>query len=97
MTNNNTKEQIRGFLRSPSGKLVSALIYMIKSLIVNKKIAQKSATGAVLFSTCDYCPYSDSCLSFLPHSRGKSGRKGVQSHLRKVHADEIYYLIPCQS
>jgi hypothetical protein len=65
-------------------------------LIINKKMVQDSATGALVFNPSDYCPYTQTCLSFVPHERGNSGYKGVQSHLRKVHKDAIYYLIPCE-
>jgi hypothetical protein len=52
--------------------------------------------GAVVFNPADYCPYSDECLSFQRHSRGKSGNKGVHSHLRKVHPEVTYFLVPCR-
>ena len=93
-----TKDRINQFLRSHSGKLVSALVLRwlrILNIHIRKKLVQKNATGAVVFNPSDYCPYSDVCLSFQSHARGMSGSKGVQSHLRKAHADTTYYLLPC--
>jgi len=62
---------------------------------VGKQMNLKSARGAIVFTPSDYCPFTEECLSFQRHARGKNGRKGVQSHLRKVHADVVYYLVPC--
>jgi len=62
----------------------------------NQKLLGKDATRAVIFNPSDYCPYSNFCLSFLPHARGNSRCKGVQSHISKLHSDITYYLVPCE-
>lgn len=61
----------------------------------HKQLNQIHACGAIIFNPSDYCPYSEECLSFRALARGDNGRKGVQSHLRKVHANIVFYLVPC--
>jgi hypothetical protein len=56
-------------------------------VVDHKQLSQIHATGAIVFNPLDYCPYPEECCAFRPFARGDNGRKGVQTHLQKVHAN----------